>query len=333
MTKQDNEKQSKAMPDVQSWKTIWVLGPTPPFLDDFIVNEQIGNRGQFGITYQCVQKSNEKRFAVKYINKNRFYRIDKKYRNRYLRAMKEEIEILNTLKDHPLIIKVEKIYEDKQTLYIVMEECTGGELFQRIIKKSRYGEHECAKVVKQILSALKYMHEVNKIVHCDLKPDNILFLTPEEDSPIRIIDFGMSRIHERLSYLTQLCGTPYYTAPEILNKKYDHLCDMWSVGVIIYVMLFGYPPFYVDPEKYSGERERKEIYKKILKGFEPVIKDTSKYGYGPWFPSHIPISESARELISKLLEAKPRKRYSAHEALNHEWIINLGIKKKKKKKQ
>ena len=123
-----------------------------------------------------------------------------------------------------------------------------------------------------VAEALFYMHDQHRVVHCDLKPDNILFVNEKEDSDIKIIDFGMSKVLPRLRSLRELCGTPYYTAPEIINGDYSHAADMWSVGVIAYVMIFGFPPFYVDPNKYYGVKETKEIYKLILKGFDPQVK-------------------------------------------------------------
>eukprot|EP01084_Bolivina_argentea_P305729 528184_1 len=170
-------------------KTIWINGPTPPFNDHFTKLKQLGEPGQFGITYRCQNKKDSEKYAVKYLNKNRFYRIPHKYRARYLRAMHDEIDILSTLQ-HPNIIKLVNVYEDKQKLYIVMEECRGGELFQRIVERGQYGEEDAAKVIKQILEGLAYMHEENQIVHCDLKPDNILFLDKTDESLVKIIDFG-----------------------------------------------------------------------------------------------------------------------------------------------
>lgn len=190
---------------VKKNKTIWVSGPTEPFLDDYEQLKQLGNAGQYGVTYKCKRKSDGATFAVKYLNKNRFYRINEEHRHRYLKAMSDEIEILRTLK-HKHVVKLEGLREDKTTLYIIMEECSGGELFQRICKKGKYSERGAANVLKQLLSALRYMHEDQNIVHCDLKPDNILFLTPKEDANLKIIDFGMSKVLPRLQYLTNLCG-------------------------------------------------------------------------------------------------------------------------------
>ena len=212
----------------------------------------MGEPGQFGITYQCENKQTKKRF----------YRIPHKYRPRYLRAMHDEIDILSTL-NHPNIIKLHNVYEDKSTLYLVMEECIGGDIFQRIVEKGQFTEQDAAKIIKQLLSALQYMHQENYIVHCDLKPDNILFLTKKEDSIIKIIDFGMSKVLPRMRLLSELVGTPYYTAPEILDGRYAHGADCWSIGVIMFVMLFGYPPFYVDPQKYYGKHETHAIYRKV----------------------------------------------------------------------
>ena len=338
------------MDGVKRNKTIWVDGPSEPFTDHYIKQKQLGEPGQFGITYRCIEKKTKKTYAVKLLNKNRFYRsklsyrlfilidldycfrfqpsVPQKFRNRYLRAMHDEIDILRTLDDHPNIIRLHDTFEDKATLYIVMEECNGGELFQRIVEQGQYTEHDAAKVVKQLLSALQYMHEENNIVHCDLKPDNILFLDKSQDSQIKIIDFGMSKVLPRLQHLSHLCGTPYYTAPEVIkDKKYNHQCDMWSVGVILYVMVFGYPPFYVDPEKY-GNKERKAIYEKIKRGFIARVRSTEKHGFGPWFPDHLPVSQEVRHLIAKLLEYKVKDRYTAHEALRHPWIIHLGRRNK-----
>jgi len=200
--------------------------------------------------------------------------------------------------------------------------------FDRIREKQRYKEVEAAPIIKQVFEALFYMHEYHRVVHCDLKPDNILFVNKSEDSAIKMIDFGMSKVLPRLRSLRELCGTPYYTAPEIIKGDYAHGCDCWSVGVIMFVMMFGFPPFYVDPQKYYGQREAQAIYRLIQKGFEPKLKR----GYGPWFPKKMPISDDARDLMAKLMESDTAKRLSAKEALQHPFIVNMGKTKKEIKK-
>merc|ERR1712130_1007843 len=146
-----------------------------------------------------------------------------------------------------------------------------------------------------------------------------------EQSDVKIIDFGMSKVLPRLRSLRELCGTPYYTAPEIINGDYSHAADMWSVGVIAYVMVFGFPPFYVDPNKYHGVKETKEIYKLILKGFDPNIKK----GYGAWFPRALSskLSKDGMDFMAHLMEKDVANRLTAKEALQHPWLKSDDVSK------
>lgn len=174
--------------------------------------------------------------------------------------------------DHQYVINIYETYETKHVLHIVMELCSGGELFDRIKSKRYFREEEAKPVVRKICEAIHFMHEKHRVVHCDLKPDNILFKTKAEDSDIKIIDFGMAKVLKRLDSLRALCGTPYYTAPEVIKGDYSHPADMWSIGVIAYTMIFAMVPFYVNPNRFYGTKETKEIYKLILKGFRPEVK-------------------------------------------------------------
>jgi len=322
-------KGKKPKPEMQRLKTVWITQKTKPFKTAYQVGQQIGEPGQFGKAYRCRRRKDSKIFAVKCISKARFYRLDRSAARRqaFLVAMQGEIDIMRRLK-HKYIVSMEECFEDKHTLYIVMEECKGGELFDRIRAKQRYKEHEAAPVVRMVLEALFYMHEYHRVVHCDLKPDNILFVDKAEDSPIKMIDFGMSKVLPRLRSLRELCGTPYYTAPEIIKGDYAHGCDVWSTGVIMFVMLFGFPPFYVDPAKYYGQNEAQAIYRLIQKGFTPEVKR----GYGPWFPKKMPVSAEARDLLSKMMDSDTARRFSAKEALQHPWILNGGKPAKDAKK-
>eukprot|EP00494_Astrolonche_serrata_P023094 UN23351 len=125
----------------------------------------------------------------------------------------------------------------------------------------------------------------------------------------------MSKRLPRMKFLHDLVGTPYYTAPEVISGKYSTAADLWSIGVVLYVMLFGYPPFYVEPETH-GHLEHEEIYKQIQAGFIPKVKK----GYGAWFPDFIPVSKNAKDLISKMLRQNPAERPTALEALEHPWL-------------
>merc|ERR1712167_417935 len=125
----------------------------------------------------------------------------------------------------------------------VMEEMKGGELFDRIIEKERYSESEAAKVVADVGRALIYCHSIG-VAHRDLKPENILYATKEDDSVVKVADFGLAKISEQNTLMQTACGTPEYVAPEVLKRQaYDSQVDMWSLGVITYILLCGYPPF------------------------------------------------------------------------------------------
>jgi len=311
-------------PGMTRLRTVWITEPSQnQFKDDYAILKQIGEPGQFGKAYQCKRKSDGLILAVKEISKARIYRLhpSDNIRQSLLKSMQAEIDIMRRLK-HRYIVNMYGTYETKHTLHIVMEECKGGELFDRIKAKRRYPENDAKPIIKMVSEALFYMHDQHRVVHCDLKPDNILFVNEKEDSDIKIIDFGMSKVLPRLRSLRELCGTPYYTAPEIINGDYSHAADMWSVGVIAYVMIFGFPPFYVDPNKYYGVKETKEIYKLILKGFDPQVKK----GYGAWFPRALSnkLSKNGMDFMSLLMEKDVAKRLTAKEALQHPWLKDIG---------
>lgn len=284
----------------------WIVGESDSIEDHYEIGKTIGQPGQFGQAYLVKSKSTGETKAVKVINKSKFR--SKRDRMYHFESLRAEIEIMQEL-SHKNIIKFFEVYETLSNLYIVMECCSGGELFDRIQAKKNgvYSEQDAAYVLRQILEGINYMH-VNKIAHCDLKPDNFLFLDDAEDADLKIIDFGMSKILKQREYLKSFRGTPYYIAPEVLEGKYSEHCDMWSYGVVMFVMLYGYPPFHGDTDPV--------IFQKIAKGFQPIKKS----GYGPWFPSSMSISDNAMDLISKCLDTDPAKRFTAKEALEHAWF-------------
>ncbi|KAL7517589.1 hypothetical protein ACHAWX_002503, partial [Stephanocyclus meneghinianus] len=188
--------------------------------------------------------------------------------------------------------------------------CSGGELFDKIVEKSSAGqgcfsEQEAARMIYQILSAVSYMHKHN-IVHRDIKPENILLETAEADSPIKIIDFGLARKHraERGEPpMSTIVGTPYYIAPEVLRKSYTKSSDLWSVGVISYILLCGYPPF--------NGASNSEVYSAVLRGLYYFPSSDWKH-----------VSSSARDFVVRLLQTDPRRRMTAEEAMSHPWIVH-----------
>jgi len=217
-------------------------------------------------------------------------------------SYEREVSIMKSL-DHPNIINLFETFEDKRSIYLVMELCSGGELFDMIIDLGNFSEVDAAIVMQQIIRGVNYMHE-RSICHRDLKPENFLFASkaPIAKNNLKIIDFGLSRVMLPGQMLKTKVGTPYYVAPEVLTgSSYDQTSDLWSCGVIMYVLLCGYPPF-------SGDSDA-EVLKKVKAG---------KFGFKPrdWKD----VTEDAKTLIKSLLQMSPKERLTADEALSHAWI-------------
>ncbi|KAG5682031.1 hypothetical protein PVAND_011423 [Polypedilum vanderplanki] len=201
---------------------------------------------------------------------------------------------------HPNIVQLLETYEDKTKVYLVMELVTGGELFDRIVEKGSYTEKDASGLIRQVLEAVDYMHEQG-VVHRDLKPENLLYYNTEEDSKIMISDFGLSKMEDS-GIMATACGTPGYVAPEVLAQKpYGKAVDVWSIGVISYILLCGYPPFYDENDA--------NLFAQILKG---DFEFDSPY----WDE----ISESAKDFIQHLMCVDVEKRYTCKQALAHPWI-------------
>jgi calcium-dependent protein kinase len=178
-----------------------------------------------------------------------------------VKLLEEELAILTSV-DHPNIIKFHETYIDYRYVHIVMELCEGGELFEKIVEMHKFTERQASSLLRKILSAVKHLHD-HGICHRDLKPENFLFSDKSTDPEIKLIDFGLSKRfgnnheHDHGEKMHTIVGTPYYVAPEVLKGNYDFACDVWSLGVILYIMLCGYPPFEGD--------NNKEIFKNVLK--------------------------------------------------------------------
>jgi len=212
---------------------------------------------------------------------------------------KAEISIMKQL-DHPNIIKLYETFEDKQNTYLVLELCTGGELFDRIIATGFFSEKQAAMLMKQVFMAMNYLHQ-NHIMHRDLKPENFLFANKSPDSPLKVIDFGLAATFKEGDRMKTKAGTPYYVAPEVLKGNYNQMCDMWSCGVIMYIMLSAYPPFFGDNDN--------QILKLVKQG-------TYDYPEEDWGL----ISKEAKELIDRCLTMDETKRITANQAIEHAWL-------------
>jgi calcium-dependent protein kinase len=261
-------------------------------------------QGTFGKVYKVFLKNTSPPIyrAMKHIEKSKQQLIS-------AISLLNEIEILKEL-DHPNILKIYEYYTTNDSIYIISELCEGGELFDKITEE-KYFTEKCAKIImKQLFSAIEFCH-LNKVIHRDLKPENILLIKKEitsiYDFQIKLIDFGTSVRVKHETMLNKNIGTPFYVAPEVLNNNYNEKCDMWSLGVIMYILLYGVPPFYGNNDE--------EIYEKVMKGEFDFKND--KYS--------IIISNQARDLIKCLIEKDIKKRLSSSQALEHEWIRSLDI--------
>ncbi|XP_010000058.1 PREDICTED: calcium/calmodulin-dependent protein kinase type 1G [Chaetura pelagica] len=270
--------------DSSSWKK-----QTSNIRKTFIFMEALGS-GAFSEVFLVKHRSTGQLFALKCIKKSPLTRDS---------SLDNEIAVLRKIK-HENIVTLEDIYESTTHYYLVMQLVSGGELFDRILERGVYTEKDASVVIHQVLTAVKYLHE-NGIVHRDLKPENLLYLTPEENSKIMITDFGLSKM-EQNGIMSTACGTPGYVAPEVLAQKpYSKAVDCWSIGVITYILLCGYPPFYEETES--------KLFEKIKEGY-----------YEFESPFWDDISESAKDFIRHLLDKNPNTRFSCEEALRHPWI-------------
>jgi len=263
---------------------------------------KILGQGSFGIVYLVKHKQLNCYFAMKVIKKNNKNEKEEQ-------TLMNEINILRKM-DHPNIVKINDFYTTKTEYILVTEYCPEGELFYEIKNFAPFNEALTGWYMKQILSAVCYCHKL-KIIHRDLKPENILIYQKNKNgfNTIKIIDFGTAIIFNKNKYDKSLTGSVYYISPEVLskNRSYSEKCDVWSCGIIMYILLTGLPPF-------NGENDE-EIMTKIMNG----KFDMNKY---PW-PI---ISSQAKDLIKRLLEFDCNKRITAEEALQHPWFESKQVK-------
>ncbi|CAI0452631.1 unnamed protein product [Linum tenue] len=261
------------------------------------LGKEVG-RGHFGHTCWAKGKKGELKgesVAVKVISKAKMTTAIA------IEDVRREVKILKSLCGHKHMIRFHDAFEDGNNVYIVMELCEGGELLDRILSRGgRYTEEDAKAIVVQILGVVSYCH-LQGVVHRDLKPENFLFTTKDEDAPMKIIDFGLSDYVRPEQRLNDIVGSAYYVAPEVLHRSYSVEADMWSVGVITYILLCGSRPFWARTE--SG------IFRSVLRA-DPNFNDS------PW-PS---VSPEAKDFVKRLLNKDHRKRMTAAQALSHPWI-------------
>jgi len=260
--------------------------------DFYSIGKELG-RGTFSIVREATHKPSQKRFAIKVI--------DKKYVDKDdLVLLTREIDIMKQV-DHKNILSLHEIFESENEISLVIELVTGGELFFKIVEQGSYSEGDAAGIVIQILTGVQHLHDKG-IAHRDLKPENLLCSGEQPNMTIKIADFGLSKIFAGGQKLETSCGTPDYAAPEVLlgEKAYDKSVDLWSVGVISYVLLCGYPPFYAQSQPAL---------------FEKIIQANYDFPEAEWSS----ISPTAKDFVRRLLVIKPSERMTVEQCLEHDF--------------
>mmetsp|Transcript_6072 Transcript_6072/g.13291 ORF Transcript_6072/g.13291 Transcript_6072/m.13291 type:complete len:349 (-) Transcript_6072:180-1226(-) len=266
--------------------------------DNYYTSPNILGKGHYGIVRECIHRATQQTFAVKSIDKSKIGRLDHLQREIYLLAST----------DHHAIMRMVDCYEDAEYVHIITERYTGGELFDAILDnisdRGCLPERKAARIIQSLLEAVAYLHN-NEVVHRDIKPENILFESNNEDAPVKLIDFGLARVHRKGDTpMTNPVGTAYYMSPELLQGNYTKSTDIWSIGVVAYVLLSGYPPF-------NGSCDG-EIHNATQRG--------KLYFHGTRWADK---GDDAIDFIKCLLRRDQRRRYTAEKALRHPWIQNM----------
>jgi len=267
----------------------------------YSMGDELG-RGRFSIVQHSVHLKEQVPYAAKVVENKSLGDEEN------LEALETEIDILRKL-EHPNIVGVKEVVVDRENTYIIMELLSGGELFNRIVDRGPFPEADAAKLFAQILLSMEYLHSLN-IVHRDVKPENILY-TAEGSNSVKLIDFGYAGLWSAEKPLTGLCGTPDYVAPEVLTwyeedvdgTPYGKSSDLWSLGVLLYVILSGCSPFSADEED--------EILKLVASA--QYVFHEGEFGA---------VSASAKDMIAKLLVADPMKRLTMPQMLAHPWLAD-----------
>ena len=282
-----------------------------PILKHYKVLEKVG-KGAFSVVYKALEIAPPYRtVALKVVDFNVFQ--SDKERERQQKTLEGELAILDAIESkigpHQNFARVYGICRDTEALRIgiAMELLTGGELFDRIVRKRSYSERDAALLMKSVLTGLSDLHSIG-IIHCDLKPENLLFADPTEEAPIKITDFGLSKMKGLADvHAGALVGTAQYVCPEALNKReYTTGCDVWSMGVVLYILLCGYPPF--------GGKNNAETFGYIKKG---------KFEFHDRYWKNV--SQDAKRLVVNMLQVDPSQRFTVNHVLNDPWIKKMTL--------
>ncbi|XP_075549427.1 calcium/calmodulin-dependent protein kinase II isoform X11 [Dermacentor variabilis] len=267
--------------------------PTTRFSDNYELKEELG-KGAFSIVRRCVQKSTGLEFAAKIIN-------TKKLSSRDFQKLEREARICRKL-NHPNIVRLHDSIQEEGYHYLIFDLVTGGELFEDIVAREYYSEADASHCIQQILESVNHCHQ-NNVVHRDLKPENLLLASKAKGAAVKLADFGLAiEVQGEQQAWYGFAGTPGYLSPEVLKKDpYGKPVDIWACGVILYILLVGYPPFW--------DEDQHRLYAQIKAG---------AYDYPS--PEWDTVTPEAKNLINSMLTVNPAKRITAAEALKHPWI-------------
>ncbi|XP_044594330.1 calcium/calmodulin-dependent protein kinase type II alpha chain isoform X9 [Cotesia glomerata] len=263
------------------------------FSDNYDLKEELG-KGAFSVVRRCVQKSTGLEFAAKVIN-------TKKLSQRDFQKLEREARICRKLQ-HPNIVRLHESIQEEHCHYLVFDLVTGGELFEDIVAREFYSEADASHCIQQILESVHHCHH-NGIVHRDLKPENLLLASKAKGAAVKLADFGLAiELQGDAQAWYGFAGTPGYLSPEVLKKEpYGKPVDIWACGVILYILLVGYPPFW--------DEDQHRLYGQIKAG---------AYDYPS--PEWDTVTPEARNLINQMLTVNPSRRITASDALRHPWI-------------
>jgi len=267
--------------------------PTSDIEEYYEITPDVLGQGYFAVVKVGIDRKTKEKVAVKMVNKSLVEKEE---------TLANEIDILGSI-DHPNVVNMHAIFDTEDILFIVMELMEGGELYEEIVKRKTFTEADASQLVRQLCEALQYLHK-RGIVHRDLKLENLL-LKKKGGLEIKLADFGLSKLYSGAALQTA-CGTPFYVAPDVLlGSGYGPPVDMWSVGVLLYVLLSGRLPFAADSDA--------ELFRLIIAG-NLVWKS----------PQFDTVSEEAKDLIKKLINVNEEERWTATQALEHPWIKKSG---------
>ncbi|CAN6326157.1 unnamed protein product [Urochloa humidicola] len=259
------------------------------------LGEELG-RGEFGVTRRCRDTATGETLACKSISKRKLRSsVD-------VEDVRREVAIMRSLPEHASVVRLREAFEDADAVHLVMEVCEGGELFDRIVSRGHYTERAAAGVIRTIMEVVLHCHK-HGVMHRDLKPENFLYANTSENSPLKVIDFGLSVCFKPGDRFSEIVGSPYYMAPEVLKRNYGQEIDIWSAGVILYILLCGVPPFWAETDEGIAQA---------------IIRSNIDFEREPW-PK---VSENAKDLVRKMLDPSAYSRLTAQQVLEHPWIQN-----------